>query len=105
MDSCININKLSDPDAQERAATNDDKNCVLIPTSGNVVATQLEKMCACIAEHLHLVSGQQLTVCRMVLIFKIDPGDRVWLLWCEQMEVNDDVRPSMIVKIALKTTL
>jgi hypothetical protein len=93
MDSCININKMSDPDLdiQDRAATNDEKNCVLIPTSGNVIATQLEKVCACIAEHLHLVSSQELKVASMILIFKIDSGDRVWLLWCEKMEVNDDV--------------
>ena len=94
MDSCININKLSDPDidAQDRATTNDETHCVLIPTSGNVVAMQLERICGCIADHLHLVSGQQLKVGKMVLVFKIDYGDRVWLLWCEQMEINDDVR-------------
>jgi len=111
MDSCININKMSDPDLdiQERAATNDEKNCVLIPTSGNVIATQLEKMCACIADHLHLVSSQQLKVASMILIFKIDAGDRVWLLWCEKMEVNDDqgnpIRgPDSITDSVIKTS-
>ena len=93
MDSCININKLSDPelDSQDRAATNDDKNCVLIPMSGNVLATQLERLCGCIAEHVHLASAQQFKVASMILNFKIDSEDRVWLLWCEQLEVADDM--------------
>jgi hypothetical protein len=92
MDSCININKLADPelDAQDRAATNDDKNCVLIPMAGNVLSTQLERLCGCITEHIYLASGQQFKVMSMVLNFKIDAEDRVWLLWCEQMEVGDD---------------
>jgi hypothetical protein len=93
MDSCININKLADPelDAQDRAATNDDKNCVLIPMAGNVLSTQLERLCACITEHIYLASGQQYKVMSMVINFKIDSEDRVWLLWCEQMEVGDEM--------------
>ncbi len=93
MDSCININKLADPelDAQDRAATNDDKNCVLIPMAGNVLSTQLERLCACITEHIYLASGQQFKVMSMVINFKIDSEDRVWLLWCEQMEVGDEM--------------
>eukprot|EP00282_Hemiselmis_andersenii_P000384 CAMPEP_0114131620 /NCGR_PEP_ID=MMETSP0043_2-20121206/12653_1 /TAXON_ID=464988 /ORGANISM="Hemiselmis andersenii, Strain CCMP644" /LENGTH=545 /DNA_ID=CAMNT_0001225069 /DNA_START=151 /DNA_END=1784 /DNA_ORIENTATION=- len=92
LDSCININKLADPelDVQDRAATNDDKNCVLIPMSGNVLATQLERLCGCIAEHVHLASSQQFKVMSMIINFKIDSEDRVWLLWCEQLEVGDD---------------
>ena len=93
MDSCININKLNDPEleVQDRASTNDDQNCVLIPMSGNVLATQLERLCSCIAEHLHLASQQLYKVTSMVITFKIDSEDRVWLLWCEQLEVGDDM--------------
>jgi len=92
MDSCININKLTDPEleAQDRACTNDEQHCVLIPMSGNVLATQLERLCSCIAEHMHLASQQLYKVTSMVITFKIDSEDRVWLLWCEQMEVGDD---------------
>ena len=92
MDSCININKLTDPEleAQDRACTNDDQHCVLIPMSGNVLATQLERLCTCIAEHMHLASQQMYRVTSMVITFKIDSEDRVWLLWCEQLEVGDD---------------
>lgn len=93
MNSCININRLADPDleVQERAATNDEKHCVLIPMSGNVLAKQLERLCDTIAEHLHLASQQQYKVSSMVINFKIDNEDRVWLLWCEQLEVQDEV--------------
>jgi len=92
MDSCININKLTDPEleAQDRACTNDEQHCVLIPMSGNVLATQLERLCSCIAEHMHLASQQLYKVTSMVITFKIDGEDRVWLLWCEQLEVGDD---------------
>eukprot|EP00961_Rhodomonas_salina_P207918 2806059-Rhodomonas_salina.3 len=93
MNSCININRLADPDleVQERAATNDEKHCVLIPMSGNVLAKQLERLCDTIAEHLHLASQQQYKVSSMVINFKIDNEDRVWLLWCEQLEVQDEM--------------
>jgi hypothetical protein len=92
MDSCININNLVDEEleAQDRTATNDERNCVLIPMSGSVLATQLERLCACIAEHVHLASQQMYKVSTMIVNFKIDSEDRVWLLWCEQLEVTDD---------------
>jgi hypothetical protein len=92
MDSCININKLNDPEleAQDRSSTYDEQHCVLIPMSGNVLATQLERLCSCIAEHMHLASQQMYKVTSMVITFKIDSEDRVWLLWCEQLEVGDD---------------
>jgi hypothetical protein len=43
MDNCININKLDDLDLEmhERAATNDGKNCVMIPMAGNVLGEQV----------------------------------------------------------------
>ena len=93
MDSCININKLNDLEleAQDRASTYDEQHCVLIPMSGNVLSTQLERLCSCIAEHMHLASQQMYKVNSMVLTFKIDSEDRVWLLWCEQLEVGDDL--------------
>eukprot|EP00960_Hanusia_phi_P062950 765309-Hanusia_phi.AAC.5 len=50
----------------------------------------LERLCACIAEHVNLVSNQLYTVTHMVLNFKIDSEDRVWLLWCEHLEVSDE---------------
>jgi hypothetical protein len=78
MDSCININKLADPDlgAQERAATNDERNCVLIPLAAGVLATQLRKACACIAEHVAEVGPAGSAVTRMTLLFKIDRSVR-----------------------------
>ncbi len=74
IDSCININKLSDPDlpAQDRAATNDERNCVLIPLAANALAAQLRRACACIAEHIAAVAPSASAVTRMTLNFKID---------------------------------
>ncbi len=74
IDSCININKLSDPDlpAQDRAATNDERNCVLIPLAANTLAAQLRRACSCIAEHIAAVAPSPSAVTRMTLNFKID---------------------------------
>ena len=93
MDSCINVNKLNaaELEVQDRACTNDDQYCVIVPMSGNVLYMQLERLCACISEHINLVSNQLFTVTHMVVNFKIDSEDRVWLLWCEHLEVSDEV--------------
>ena len=87
MDNCININRLDDPDLdiQERAATNDEKHCVLIPMAGNVLAEQLELLCFCIVEHIQSTVSPPVEVQAMVLNFNIDAQDRVWLLWCEHL--------------------
>lgn len=78
MDSCININKLADPDlgAQERAATNDERNCVLIPLAAGALAAQLRRACGCIAEHIAEVGPAGSAVTRMTLLFKIDRSVR-----------------------------
>jgi hypothetical protein len=101
MDSCININKLSDMSlpVPDRTSTSDDRNCVMIPLHGNVLAEQLSNMSACITDHIQFISGNRFSVGRMVCNYRIDSSDRVWLLWCETLDLIDNTRvaPAAVV--------
>ena len=99
MDSCININKLTDTSLrpEERACVDDEKNCVVIPLSGNVLSSQLEKLCGCLSAHINLASQHRFVVQRMVANFRIDEEDRVWLLWVEDMVIDDELNPRKYV--------
>ena len=94
MDSCININKLADTalPVPDRTSTSDDRNCVMIPLHGNVLAEQLTNMSACVTDHIQFISGNRYSVGRLVCNYRIDSSDRVWLLWCETLELIDNAR-------------
>jgi hypothetical protein len=94
MDSCININKLADTSlpVPDRTSTSDDRNCVMIPLHGNVLAEQLSNMSACITEHIQFISSNRYSVGRLVCNYRIDSSDRVWLLWCETLDLIDNAR-------------
>ncbi len=94
MDSCININKLADASlpVPDRTSTSDDRNCVMIPLHGNVLAEQLSNMSACITDHIQFISGNRYSVGRLVCNYRIDSSDRVWLLWCETLDLIDNAR-------------
>jgi hypothetical protein len=94
MDSCININKLADTSlpVPDRTSTSDDRNCVMIPLHGNVLAEQLSNMSACITDHIQFISGNRYSVGRLVCNYRIDSSDRVWLLWCETLDLIDNTR-------------
>jgi len=36
-------------------------------------------------EHIQTTSAQPIQVEALIVNFNIDPQDRVWLLWCEQV--------------------
>jgi len=92
MDNLININRLDDQkfDIQERAATNDKANCVLLPMNGNLLMDQLKLLCLCIVEHIQSTASPPVLIEAIVLNFNIDLQDRVWLLWCEQLHYKLD---------------
>ena len=94
MDSCININKLADTalPVPDRTSTSDDRNCVMIPLHGNVLAEQLSNMSACITDHIQFISSNRYSVGRLVCNYRIDSSDRVWLLWCETLDLIDNAR-------------
>jgi hypothetical protein len=64
----------------------------MIPLHGNVLAEQLSNMSACITEHIQFISSNRYSVGRLVCNYRIDSSDRVWLLWCETLDLIDNSR-------------
>ncbi|KAK7197795.1 hypothetical protein NESM_000732600 [Novymonas esmeraldas] len=59
--------------------------------SGNI-AVQVKELCGNIVQHFYYTEHKYIT--RMVLYFKADQRDRLWLLWCGSLRVSDRTTPS-----------
>lgn len=59
--------------------------------SGNV-AVEVKELCGNIVQHFYYTEHKYIT--RMVLYFKADQRDRLWLLWCGSLRVSDRDTPS-----------
>ncbi|KAG5497484.1 hypothetical protein JKF63_03747 [Porcisia hertigi] len=59
--------------------------------SGNI-ALDVKHLCGNIVQHFYYTEHKYIT--RMVLYFKMDQRDRLWLLWCGSLRVSDRDAPS-----------
>lgn len=59
--------------------------------SGNI-AVAIKELCGNIVQHFYYTEHKYIT--RMVLYFKADQRDRLWLLWCGSLRVSDRSTPS-----------
>lgn len=59
--------------------------------SGNI-AVEVKRLCGNIVQHFYYTEHKYIT--RMVLYFKVDQKDRLWLLWCGSLRVSDRDTPS-----------
>jgi hypothetical protein len=59
--------------------------------SGNI-AVEVKELCGNIVQHFYYTEHKYIT--RMVLYFKADQRDRLWLLWCGSLRVSDRDTPS-----------
>ncbi|XQJ29235.1 hypothetical protein NXY56_005272 [Leishmania guyanensis] len=59
--------------------------------SGNI-ALDVKQLCGNIVQHFYYTEHKFIT--RMVLYFKTDQRDRLWLLWCGSLRVSDRNTPS-----------
>ena len=76
-----------------RAATFDDyKNTETVPLVSDSVAGQFQKVCQLIADHIRVVFKFKLA--SLVLNFKIDRNDTIWLLWCSSIRIVSEEAPS-----------
>jgi hypothetical protein len=55
---------------------------------------EVKTMCANIASHFYNTEHKYVT--RMVLYFKVDEKDQLWLLWCGSLRVSDKDTPSQM---------
>jgi hypothetical protein len=59
------------------------------PLRGPVLAGQIQKLCESIVSHIMEVTYGQRQVTRMVLNFKVDSQDKIWLLYATSMRCED----------------
>ena len=60
------------------------------PLRGNVLPSQVQRVCEMIVEHVGEVSFMKHRIRRMVLNFKVDSKDRLWLLWSSSIRLDPD---------------
>ncbi len=60
------------------------------PLRGNVLPSQIQRICENMVTHVGEVSFQKHRIRRMVVNFKVDAKDRVWLLWASSVRLEDD---------------
>ena len=60
------------------------------PLRGNVLPSQVQRICENIVTHVGEVSFQKHRIKRMVANFKVDAKDRVWLLWSSSIRLDDE---------------
>ena len=58
------------------------------PLRGSVLPSQVQRTCENVVSHVAEVSYQKLRIRRMVLNFKVDARDRVWLLWSSSIRLE-----------------
>lgn len=59
------------------------------PLRGPVLAGQIQKMCENMVTHISEVTFAQKEVTRMVLNFKVDSRDKIWLMYSTSVRLND----------------
>ena len=59
------------------------------PLRGPVLAGQLQKLCETVVSHISEVSFGQHQISRLVINFKVDSRDKIWLLYSTSIRTND----------------
>jgi len=64
---------------------------VAAPLRGSVLPSQLQRICENVVSHFAEVSYQAFRVCRMVLNFKVDARDKIWVLWSSSLRTEGTI--------------
>lgn len=92
----VNVNKLRDNrfGLFERAVTYEGPEhfSSLAPMRGSALTNQIQKLCDCVQAHVAEVSFQKQIINRMVVNFKVDAKDRVWLLWTTSVRLEEQFK-------------
>lgn len=60
------------------------------PVRGIYLPSRLQTICDSIVDHCMRTSSQHYRISRMVLNFKLDHNNKLWLLWCSSMRLAAD---------------
>lgn len=95
LERAVNIHHLHDNryGLNERCITYEgpDYYVTSAPLRGPVLAGQIQQLCEAIVSHVSEVSFAQQQISRIVLNFKVDSRDKVWLLYSSSIRLLDDV--------------
>ncbi|CAD8045622.1 unnamed protein product [Paramecium sonneborni] len=88
-----NINNMNDykKPLYERVSTFDGPEYLSVSDSisSPLLSSDLEQLCVNIVKHVQEVSGGNIQIIRMVLYFKVDQDNRIWLMFCTGIKVKD----------------
>lgn len=69
---------------------------VSAPLRGPVMAGQIQRLCESIVSHVAEVTFSQKKICRVVLNFKIDSREKIWLLYSTSIRCDDVLDRSIV---------
>merc|ERR1711934_1064999 len=90
----VNLKPINDGryDMYERCATYEgaEHQSMNAPVRGIYLPSRLQTICDSIVDHVMRTSSQHYRISRMVLNFKLDHNNKLWLLWCSSMRLAAD---------------
>jgi hypothetical protein len=54
-----------------------------------ILSADLEQVCINIVKHIQDISGGNIQISRMVLYFKLDGNNQLWLLFCTSLKIRE----------------
>jgi len=90
----VNLKPINDGrwDLYERCVTYEgaEHQSMNAPVRGIYLPSRLQTICDSIVDHCMRTSSQHYRISRMVLNFKLDHNNKLWLLWCSSMRLAAD---------------
>jgi len=90
----VNLKPINDGryDIYERTVTYEgaEHQSMNAPVRGIYLPSRLQTICDSIVDHVMRTSSQHYRISRMVLNFKLDHNNKLWLLWCSSMRLAAD---------------
>lgn len=90
----VNLKPINDGryDIYERSVTYEgaEHQSMNAPVRGIYLPSRLQTICDSIVDHVMRTSSQHYRISRMVLNFKLDHNNKLWLLWCSSMRLAAD---------------
>eukprot|EP00743_Colponemidia_sp_Colp-15_P006598 GILK01007111.1.p1 GENE.GILK01007111.1~~GILK01007111.1.p1 ORF type:complete len:756 (-),score=125.15 GILK01007111.1:128-2395(-) len=92
----VNKRKLTDRrfDMYERAVTYEgaEFHSYASPVRGAILPNRVQRTAQSIVQHISTISFDKYKISRMVLNFKVDAKDRIWLLWCSSIRLHGETK-------------
>jgi len=95
-----NVNRLGDQSltGYDRAVTYEGPEHLsrTAPIRSKTLIAQFNHLCTNISDHVGAITQGKSMINRMVVTYKIDNEDKIWLLWCSSIRLEGTVAPKPI---------